>query len=32
MIELSRQYETQINIIKTSEENADAAAQMMKLG
>jgi flagellar basal-body rod protein FlgF len=32
MIELSRQYETQINIIKTSEENADAAAQMMRIG
>lgn len=32
MIELARQYEMQINIIKTSEENADAAAQMMRLG
>ncbi|MFQ5610386.1 MAG: flagellar basal body rod protein FlgF, partial [Woeseiaceae bacterium] len=28
MIELARQYEMQINVIKTSEENADAAAQM----
>ena len=32
MIELARQYEMQINVIKTSEENADAAAQMMTLG
>jgi flagellar basal-body rod protein FlgF len=32
MIELSRQYEMQINVIRTSEENADAAAQMMQLG
>ena len=32
MIELSRQYEMQVNLIKTSEENADAAAQMMRLG
>ncbi len=32
MIELARQYEMQINVIKTSEENADAAAQMMSLG
>ncbi len=32
MIELARQYEMQVNIIKTSEENADAAAQMMRLG
>lgn len=32
MIELARQYEMQINVIKTSEENADAAAQMMRLG
>lgn len=32
MIELARQYEMQINVIKKSEENADAAAQMMRLG
>ena len=32
MIELARQYEMQINVIKTSEENADAAASMMRLG
>lgn len=32
MIELSRQYETQVNILKTSKENADAAAQLMRLG
>jgi flagellar basal-body rod protein FlgF len=32
MIELARQYEMQINVIKSSEENADAAAQMMSLG
>lgn len=32
MIELARQYEMQINLIKTSEENADAAAQLMRLG
>lgn len=31
MIELSRQYEMQINVIKTAEENADAAAQMMSV-
>ena len=31
MIELSRQYEMQINVIKTSKEDADAAAQMMQL-
>ncbi|MDH3747758.1 MAG: flagellar basal-body rod protein FlgF [Gammaproteobacteria bacterium] len=31
MIELARQYEMQINVIKTSEENADAAAQMMSM-
>ena len=30
MIELARQYEMQINMIKASEENADAAAQMMR--
>lgn len=32
MIELARQYEMQVNVIKTSEENADAAAQLMSLG
>jgi len=32
MIELARQYEMQVNIIKEAEENADAAAQMMSLG
>ena len=32
MIELARQYEMQVNVIKESEENADAAAQMMSLG
>jgi flagellar basal-body rod protein FlgF len=32
MIELARQYEMQVNLIKASEENADAAATMMRLG
>lgn len=32
MIELARQYEMQVNLIKESEENADAAAQMMRFG
>ena len=32
MIELSRQYEMQVNVIKTAEENADVASQMMRLG
>ena len=32
MIELARQYEMQINVIKTAEENADAAAEMMQVG
>lgn len=32
MIELSRQYEMQINVIKTAREDADSAAQMMRLG
>ena len=32
MIELARQYEMQVNVIKEAEENADAAAQMMNLG
>ena len=31
MIELSRQYETQINVIKTSKEDADAAALLMSV-
>ena len=31
MIELARQYEMQVNVIKEAEENADAAAQMMQL-
>lgn len=32
MIELARQYEMQVNVIKSAEENADAAATMMRLG
>lgn len=32
MIELARQYEMQVNVIKTSEDNADAAASLMRLG
>jgi len=32
MIELARQYEMQVNVIKTSEENADSAATLMRLG
>lgn len=32
MIELSRQYEMQVNVIRTSKEDADAAAQMMRVG
>lgn len=32
MIELSRQYEMQVNVIKSADENANAAAQMMQLG
>jgi len=32
MIELSRQYEMQINVIKTAKEDADAAAQIMRVG
>lgn len=32
MIELARQYEMQVNVIKTSEENADTAATMMRVG
>ena len=31
MIELARQYEMQVNLIRTSEENADTAAQMMRV-
>ena len=31
MIELARQYEMQVNVIKSAEENADTAAQMMSL-
>lgn len=31
MIELARQYEMQVNVIKTSEENADAAASLMRM-
>ncbi len=31
MIELARQYEMQVNVMKTSEENADVAAQLMRL-
>lgn len=31
MIELARQYEMQVNVIKTAQENADAAAQLMQL-
>lgn len=31
MIELARQYEMQVNVIKSSEENADAAAQLMRM-
>jgi flagellar basal-body rod protein FlgF len=32
MIELSRQYEMQINVIRTAKEDADAAAALMQLG
>jgi len=31
MIELSRQYEMQVNVIKTAKEDADAAARLMQL-
>ena len=31
MIELSRQYEMQINVIRTARDNADAAAQLMRM-
>ncbi len=32
MIELARQYEMQVNVMKSAEENADAAASLMRLG
>ncbi len=32
MIELSRQYEMQVNVIRTSKEDADAAAQLLRIG
>lgn len=32
MIELSRQYEMQVNVMKTAREDADSAAQLMRLG
>ncbi len=32
MIQLSRQYEMQVNVIRTSKEDADAAAQLMRIG
>ncbi len=32
MIELSRQYEMQVKVIKTAEEDADAAARLMSIG
>ncbi|MGI9205840.1 MAG: flagellar basal-body rod protein FlgF [Woeseiaceae bacterium] len=32
MIELSRQYEMQVKVIKTAEEDADAAARLMNIG
>lgn len=32
MIELARQYEMQVNVMKTTQENADSAAQLMRLG
>ena len=32
MIELSRQYEMQVKVMKTAEEDADAAAQLMRIG
>jgi flagellar basal-body rod protein FlgF len=32
MIELARRYEQQVNMIKTAEENADSAAQLMRVG
>lgn len=32
MIELSRQYEMQVNVMRTAKEDADAAAQIMRMG
>jgi len=32
MIELSRQYEMQVNAMKTAKDNADAAARLMRMG
>lgn len=32
MIELSRQYEMQVNVMRTAKEDADVAAQMMRMG
>lgn len=32
MIELSRQYEMQVNVISTAKEDADAAAELMRIG
>jgi flagellar basal-body rod protein FlgF len=32
MIELSRQYEMQVNVMRTAKEDADAAAQLMRMG
>jgi flagellar basal-body rod protein FlgF len=32
MIELARQYEMQVNVMKSAEENAEAAASLMRLG
>jgi len=32
MIELSRQYEMQVNVMKTAKDNADAAAMLMRIG
>ncbi len=32
MIELSRQYEMQVNVIQTAKEDADAAAQLLRVG
>ncbi len=32
MIELARQYEMQVNVMKSAKENADAAASLMRLG
>lgn len=32
MIELSRQYEMQVNVMRTAKEDADAAAQLLRMG